>query len=55
MTREDFLKKVMRYILMLILGLTAFVLGKKAAYGADCSACPQSSGCDKVKCSIITP
>ncbi|HLP74423.1 MAG TPA: hypothetical protein VK155_16060 [Bacteroidales bacterium] len=55
MTRIDFLNKVIRYGLMIFLGLTVLLLGKKAAFGRDCTGCPEIAGCNKYNCSGIKP
>lgn len=47
MTRNDFLDKAMRYLLMLALAVIVFALGRKVAYGKDCSMCPEAGACPK--------
>lgn len=50
MTREDFLHKAARYILMAILALIVFALGRKVVYGSDCKGCPVYASCSKETC-----
>jgi hypothetical protein len=45
MNRTDFLHKMTRYLLFAVLALAAFLLGGKAVYGSDCSACPGKGVC----------
>lgn len=47
MTRSDFLQRVIRYVLMIFLGLTVLMLGKKVAFGKDCTGCPEIANCPK--------
>jgi hypothetical protein len=45
MNRKEFLKKLMRYTLFLLLGIIAIALGKRIVAGSDCSACPGKGIC----------
>jgi hypothetical protein len=45
MKRSDFLNKLIRYILLVLLAGVAVVLGTKAVTGSDCSSCPGSGIC----------
>jgi hypothetical protein len=53
MTRQDFFRKIIRYLLLLLLTVTAIFLGKKAVAGGDCSSCPGRGICkgDETDCS----
>lgn len=48
MKRSDFLKTVIRYMLLAFLMLISFVLGRKVVYGRDCSSCPEYAGCGRL-------
>jgi hypothetical protein len=50
MKRSEFLNRTIRYVLLFVLALIAFALGKKAAYGADCKGCPELGTCRKEIC-----
>jgi hypothetical protein len=45
MNRNEFLRKLIRYMLFLLLGIIAFALGNKVVTGSDCSACPGKGIC----------
>jgi len=45
MNRIDFFKKLMRYMLLLLLATVAFALGGKVVSGKDCSSCPGNGIC----------
>jgi hypothetical protein len=52
MTRNDFLKKFMRFVLFAVLTLIVFALGRKVVTGTDCQACPGKGICNgKQDCS----
>jgi hypothetical protein len=54
MSRNDFLKKVIRYILFGLLAFVAVLTGSRAATGNDCSACPGKGICrGESDCSIF--
>jgi hypothetical protein len=46
MRRNDFLKKLGRYILMAFIALIVISLGKKIVSGNDCSACAGKGICN---------
>jgi hypothetical protein len=45
MNRTDFLRKITRYLLLAVLGITALFLGRKVTLASDCSACPGKGVC----------
>jgi hypothetical protein len=45
MTRPDFFKKLIRYMLLLLIAFIAFALGNKVVTGSNCSACPGNGIC----------
>ncbi len=45
MNRNEFLKKVIRYLLFGLLAVAAAITGSKVAIGADCSTCPGKGIC----------
>jgi hypothetical protein len=46
MDRIDFLRKLIRYILILLIGVIVFALGNKVVTGKDCSVCPGKGICN---------
>jgi hypothetical protein len=45
LTRPEFLKKLIRGMLVAFLSFLALTLGSKAVKGKDCSACPGNGIC----------
>jgi hypothetical protein len=45
MNRIDFFKKLMRYMLLMLLATVAFALGNRVVSGQDCSSCPGNGIC----------
>jgi hypothetical protein len=45
MTRSEFFRKLMRYILLGLLAGIAVILGDRVVAGADCDTCPGSGIC----------
>jgi hypothetical protein len=45
MNRPDFIKRLIRYVLLLFLAGIAVVLGGKAVPSSDCSVCPGRGIC----------
>jgi hypothetical protein len=45
MSRIEFFKKLMRYILLMLVALVVFVLGNKVVSAAGCSTCPGKGIC----------
>jgi len=45
MNRNDFLKKVIRYILLMLIGIIVVSLGSRVVTGKDCSSCPGNGIC----------
>ena len=45
MSRTDFFRILMRYLLIGILGIISIILGNKATSGMDCSACRGNGIC----------
>jgi hypothetical protein len=53
MNRSEFLRKLIRYILFIILAGIAVILGSKAVTGNNCSSCPGNGICNgESDCSI---
>jgi hypothetical protein len=46
MTRNEFLKSSGRYILLMLIAVIAFSLGKKITAGNECSSCPGKGICN---------
>jgi hypothetical protein len=46
MTRNEFLKSLGRYILLMLIAVIAISLGKKIAPGNVCSSCPGKGICN---------
>ncbi|HLN19545.1 MAG TPA: hypothetical protein VK213_00540 [Bacteroidales bacterium] len=46
MTRNDFYRKLVRYLLLSALILIVLLLGRKLVYGADCNGCPGKNACN---------
>jgi hypothetical protein len=46
MNRNEFIKKVIRYILFALLAIAAAITGSKVAIGADCTTCPGKGICN---------
>lgn len=46
MSRNDFFKKLGRYILLMLIALIVISLGKRITGGNDCSACPGKGICN---------
>jgi hypothetical protein len=46
MTRIDFFRKLIKYLLLLLLGLIVVVLGRKIVSAGDCSGCPGKGVCN---------
>ena len=52
MTRTEFLKSAIRYLLFGLLAIAGLVAGSKAVTGNDCSSCPGKDICrGEVDCS----
>ena len=45
MNRIDFLKKLIKYMLLLLLAVLAIAFGNKVVTGNNCSSCPGSRIC----------
>ncbi len=45
MSRTDFLKKLVRYILLIFMAVIVFALGNKVVSAAGCSVCPSRGIC----------
>jgi hypothetical protein len=45
MNRNEFIKKVIRYILFMLLTGITLLLGNRIVSGSDCSACPGKGIC----------
>jgi hypothetical protein len=45
MTRNDFFKKIMRYLLLMLLAFIGIFLANRAVDGNDCSVCPGNGIC----------
>ncbi len=45
MNRADFFRKLIRYMLLVLLAVVAVVLGNKTVTGNNCSACPGNGIC----------
>jgi hypothetical protein len=45
MTRPDFFKKLIRYMLLLLITIIALALGNKVVTGSNCSSCPGKGIC----------
>ena len=53
MNRKDFLHKIVRYGMLVLLGGLSFMLGKKLVYQKDCHSCPEYATCaDTNNCKI---
>ena len=46
MTRNDFFKKLGRYLLLVLIAIIAVSLGKKIVSGDACTACPGKGICN---------
>ena len=46
MSRDDFFKKLGRYVLLMLMALIVFALGSRIVTGKDCSACPGKGICN---------
>lgn len=55
MNRVDFIQKAGRYVLLAFLALIGLMLGRKAAYGKNCSACPEIASCNKLVACTTAP
>jgi hypothetical protein len=44
-TRTDFLKKIIRILMITVLALVAMILGNRVVTGAGCSGCPENGIC----------
>jgi len=45
MNRNDFLIKLTRYLLLMMMAIIAFALGNKVVKASDCSGCPGKGIC----------
>jgi len=45
MNRADFLKKLARYMLLLLMAIVVLALGNKIVTAKDCSGCPGNGVC----------
>ena len=45
MNRIDFFRKLIKYMLLVLLAVIAIVLGNKVVTGNNCSSCPGSGIC----------
>ena len=45
MNRTEFLRKLVRYMLFLLLGIIAIALGNRIVAGSECTACPGKGIC----------
>jgi len=56
MNRTDFFKKLIRYLLFLLLAVIGIALGNKAVAGNKCTECPGSGICKgESDCSKFLP
>lgn len=46
MSRIDFFRKLIRYILLLLMGVIVIALGNRVVTGKDCSVCPGKGICN---------
>jgi vancomycin permeability regulator SanA len=46
MRRDIFIRRLMRYALLLIMAVLVMILGRKVVIGQDCSACPGKGICN---------
>jgi len=46
MSRIDFFRKLIRYILLLLLSIIVFSLGNRVVTAKDCSECPGKGVCN---------
>ena len=46
MSRNELLKKLGRYLLLIFIAIIVISLGKKIAGGSDCTACPGKGICN---------
>lgn len=46
MSRTDFFRKLIRYILLLLMGVIVIALGNRVVTGKDCSVCPGKGICN---------
>ncbi len=44
-TRDDFIKKAIRYGLLTLLTIVSYVLWGRVAIGKNCSGCPENGSC----------
>ena len=45
MSRANFLKKLMRYLLLMLIAAIVLALGNKVVSASDCSTCPVNGQC----------
>jgi hypothetical protein len=45
MSRLDFFRKIIRYLLLMLLGIITIFLANRVVSGNDCSACPGNGIC----------
>jgi hypothetical protein len=45
MNRSGFIRKLMRFILLLLLATIVFILGNKTVVANDCTGCPVNGSC----------
>ena len=56
MNRKDFFKKLIKYMLLALLGVITIILGKQVVGGDNCSACPGNGICKgESDCSKFLP
>jgi hypothetical protein len=46
MNRLDFIRRIIKFVLLLLLAVIAFALGNKVVTGKDCSECPGNGICN---------
>jgi hypothetical protein len=46
MSRFDFFRKLIRYLLLLLMGIIVIALGNRIVTGKDCSECPGKGICN---------
>jgi hypothetical protein len=46
MRRDIFIRKLMRYVLLIIMVVLIMILGRKVVIGQNCSACPGNGICN---------
>ncbi|HOK24942.1 MAG TPA: hypothetical protein P5320_03825 [Bacteroidales bacterium] len=47
MKRDQFIKVLIRSALVIILGIIAWITGRKTVSGSECSQCPLKNSCDE--------